>query len=776
MSVQISQIFTATAENIWAFLSEAGQGCYIPAYQRPYAWDGDNVDRLVDDAVNGLNHLLHRPAAISFMGTIIAIHDVNHITVKPVFKSEVAPRVMTIIDGQQRISTSVMINIALHNLMAGLLAKLDKGEGEAFEWVREQTQLAMAELWQTFALDRTTGTPAVYRYYPRVIRAFDDVWSKRENQAQYTSPIAALTWAYIGWDQNPEAKRGSFSHQMLKDDGTPDPAHAPIIDVFAYIRNVLNRLTGKHWDRYDFPNIQQVVANDQFMSALWSYPAGDAAKTYVGEKSDDRLFGTYIQLLRTLVFYKYFCTRMALTVVTTQNEDDAFDMFEALNTTGEPLTAYETFRPKIIEAEGLANFENSPSHKAMKRIEAYLDAYKKADDRQKATAELLIPYALAEAGEKLQKNLSDQRRYLRDTFDRLPTLEDKRSAVVSMAHLAAFMDSGWQRPSDEVPQLEGAPAFDAETAFSFQALRALKHNITVSGIARFYDELRRADPEHKPDRARDVAGAIRSTAAFSMLWRGAKGGTENIDGIYRALMRDGDPGASIPPLAKRVGDLRGVVSLSNYRRMLKARLLKDFPDRESWVRTAARLGVYAHSREVAKFLILAASHDTVVDMTAGGEGLIAVGKNGVSPTLLGEVWRSDTTFSVEHIAPQSQSVGWPDEIYEPGSDAVHRLGNLTLLPKAANSYISNKSWPHKRLIYSYFSCETQAESEAVLTQFPTMGLAVSKGGEAVLGRSPFMPMCKSIARVGDQWTLDLIERRSLCLAGLAYDRLIAWLD
>lgn len=776
MSVQISQIFTATAENIWAFLSEAGQGCYIPAYQRPYAWDDDNVDRLVDDAVNGLNHLLHRPAAISFMGTIIAIHDVNHITVKPVFKSEVAPRVMTIIDGQQRISTSVMINIALHNLMAGLLVRLEKGDGEAFEWLREQTQLAMAELWQTFALDRTTGTPPLYRFYPRVIRAFDDVWSKRANQAQYTSPIAALIWAYITHDQDTEAKKGAFAHQVAKYDGTPDPAHAPIIDVFGYIRKELNRLTGKQWELYDFPNIQQVVANDQFMSALWSYPAADAAKIYVGEKSDDRLFAPYVQLLRALIFYKYFCTRMALTVVTTQNEDDAFDMFEALNTTGEPLTAYETFRPKIIETEGLASFENSVSHKAMKRIEAYLDAYKKADDRQKATAELLIPYALAETGEKLQKNLSDQRRYLRDSFDRLPTLDDKRSAVVSMGHLAAFMDSGWQKPIDEIPQLEGAAAFDDQTAFCFQALRALKHNITVSGIARFYDELRRADPEHKAERAQDVFGAIRSTAAFSMLWRGAKGGTENIDGIYRALMRDGDAAANIPPLAKRVGEDRGVVSLNNYRRLLKGRLLKEFADRDAWVKTAARLGVYAHSREVAKFLILTASHDTVVDALAGQEGLIVLGKSGVSPTLSGEVWRSETVFSVEHIAPQSQSPGWPDEIYEPGSDAVHRLGNLTLLPKTANSYVSNKSWPHKRLLYRYFSAETVASSEDVYAEFQPAGLMVSKSGELVLGASPFMPMCKAVARVPGDWTLDVIERRSLCLAGLAYDRLVTWLD
>jgi len=46
MAVQIDQIFTAKPESVQAFLSNPGQGCYIPAYQRAYAWDQENVDRL----------------------------------------------------------------------------------------------------------------------------------------------------------------------------------------------------------------------------------------------------------------------------------------------------------------------------------------------------------------------------------------------------------------------------------------------------------------------------------------------------------------------------------------------------------------------------------------------------------------------------------------------------------------------------------------------------------------------------------------------------------
>ena len=261
MTVQIDQIFTATAENIWTFLSTAGQGCYIPAYQRPYAWDSRNVDRLFEDAIGGINHVLTRPAAISFLGTLIAIHDVNHTTVQPLFKPEVAPRVMTIIDGQQRITTSVMINIALHAHLTLTLRKLGKASGDEFDWLREQTELALAELWNTFAMDRTTGTPALYRWYPRVIRAIDDVWSKRKVQAKYDSPIAALTWAYISYllDQNP-SKAEVFTHSVSRN-GEPDLRHAVLMKVFNNITLQIEKFTGKNAERYDFPDLQQAVTN-----------------------------------------------------------------------------------------------------------------------------------------------------------------------------------------------------------------------------------------------------------------------------------------------------------------------------------------------------------------------------------------------------------------------------------------------------------------------------------------------------------------------------------
>ncbi|WP_341631186.1 DUF262 domain-containing protein [Sphingomonas agri] len=775
MTVQIDQIFTAEAEGVQAFLSKAGQGCYIPPYQRAYAWDRGNVDRLLEDVLSGLNHLMTRKQAISFLGTIIAIHDTNFVHVKPIFRTEVPPRVMTIIDGQQRISTFAMINIALHDQIRTLIRRFEKATGEEFEWAVEQSKEALAALWRSFVHEQATGTPPVYRYYPRVIRAMEDAWSRRQTQAIYASPIARLIWSYISHVDG--SSTDPFEYKAPLVGGEPDPRHAAVADVYAHITNELRRIA-RNPDKYDFPDLQQLVQDAPYVEALWGFPASDAVVKYITERSDHRLYSHYVQLFRSLIFLKYFGNRVALTIVTTRTEDDAFDMFEALNTTGEPLTAYETFRPKIIEAEGLEHFEASPSFDSLKRIDRYLETFKKADDRQKATADMLIPFALAQTGEKLQKNLSDQRRYLRDNFavDDQP-LDEKRRAVASMANLAAFMQTGWNIALDDVPQLEDAPAFDDLTGFAFQALRNLKHNITIAALSRFYDELRGAQPEEREQKARDLSEAIQATTAFSMLWRGAKGGTENIDTLYRNLLRDGDPLSNIPPLSERVktpkGESKGVVSLANYRRLLRERFLKEFPAKDDWVKAASRVPIYLHSGVVAKFLLIAASHDTQPDQKE--PGLIERGRSGLAPTMNAAAWRADSMFSVEHVAPQSMSAGWDQDIYEPGNLAYDRLGNLTLLPSRANEYVSNRSPSHKLLLYRYFSSATDQDAKNVEAEFKPAGLAVSLAGEKVLGTSPYLPMCRAIASYKGPWDVAMIEKRSRRLAELAYDSIIGWL-
>lgn len=72
----IRSIFDADSECLYDFVSKNGRGLYIPPYQRDYAWDKENIKRLVDDTIQGLSSFLSKPEqSVTFIGTIITMND-----------------------------------------------------------------------------------------------------------------------------------------------------------------------------------------------------------------------------------------------------------------------------------------------------------------------------------------------------------------------------------------------------------------------------------------------------------------------------------------------------------------------------------------------------------------------------------------------------------------------------------------------------------------------------------------------------------------------------
>jgi Protein of unknown function DUF262/Protein of unknown function (DUF1524) len=768
MTDEIEKIFSATAQSPRQFLSVHGQGCYIPAYQRAYSWDGDNVDRLLEDALNGVNQLILRPKAISFLGTIIAIHDTKYRTVQPIFRPHVPPRVMTIIDGQQRICTFAMLNVAIHDHIRRHVVSLERRSDEHSAWLLDQCRILLAELEGTFRIDMATGEGA-YRFYPRVTRAYEDAWSKRAGEARYASPVAKLIWDYISSDSSP----AHFRHQPKDAMGAPLTNHKTVSDVFGHIQTSLSRLSMGH-KNYDFPELQSITKNEEFCEAIWGFSIPEAVDQFVREGNSLRGHRDFCATLRIVIIARYLNNRMAFTIVTTESEDDAFDMFEALNTTGEPLTAFETFKPRVIETEKLEKYENSPSRPFMTTIQDYLDQFRKADERQQATSEFLIPFALSETGDKLQRRLNEQRRYLRDQYDSIEDHSGKRDFVRSLSHVATFMQHGW-RP--DIPRFPGLELNDDQALLCFQALRHLKHNITVAPLARFYDEARRAEDGERIAKTTELAAAIRATAAFTMLWRAAKGGTENIDAQYRDIMKSaGSATASdgstsvIPPFARRISEAR--INVENYTARLRNIILKEYPDKDEWVKAASRTPIFKHSAAIAKFMLLCASHDAVPD--GSDPGLVKRGVTGVAPLLASAVWNDPSYLTVEHVAPQSRAQGW-DNGFDDDPDAAHRLGNLTLLPQVENSIVGNRQWEQKTFLYRMLSAETQEERATIKEEAAAAGFTLGLQTGTAMTQAKHLNLCRSIVTVQGGWTVSLVDHRSRRLSELAWEVLAPWL-
>jgi len=195
--------------------------------------------------------------------------------------------------------------------------------------------------------------------------------------------------------------------------------------------------------------------------------------------------------------------------------------------------------------------------------------------------------------------------------------------------------------------------------------------------------------------------------------------------------------------------------------------------KDDWVKAASRIPAYQNQRDVTRFILLAAAHDSAIDKI--NPGLTLAGKEGLLPMLDLKHWRDGACQTVEHIAPSTQSTGWMKEIYE-DSESINRLGNLTLLPQSENSSLGNESWPKKRLIYQVLSAETSDELDPLLSSAKAQGIDIGKSTAELLANSKHLPMVKAVASVPGDWTLNLVEQRSIRIAELAWKQIAPWLD
>ena len=186
--------------------------------------------------------------------------------------------------------------------------------------------------------------------------------------------------------------------------------------------------------------------------------------------------------------------------------------------------------------------------------------------------------------------------------------------------------------------------------------------------------------------------------------------------------------------------------------------------------------IYKHSTVLTRFLVFCASDNAIPDEVE--KGLVKKGLPGVGPLLMLNQWKNEAYLTVEHVAPQSRKNGWEKSIYESiysDSKTVHTLGNLILLPKEVNEIIGNRSWEHKKLMYSLLSAQTEEEFEDRQKDLAAVGLNLSKKASEVIENAAYLSLCKSIALYDKAWSLCIIEKRTKCLAGLAWDRLFNWL-
>ena len=768
--MEIKDVFGAQPKSVWEYLCENGQGLYVPAYQRQYSWDKSKISRLFEDTCHGFTMLIDHNDSITFLGTIIAIHDTQYLTVNPLVKGDVPSRVMTIIDGQQRLTTLLLINTVLHEEIRGRHAKLKVDDDSAKEWLIEECMKVIGRLAKTFEEDKDYGD-AEFRFYPRMIRAYEDSWSRKKDKAVYSSPIGYYLHTY-GAHGRGDAKK-SYKYEPPEDESKDKLKYKLLGDGRRHVQNLIKSLSKNDQVDLELPSFSSILSSPKFQDILVKSDFPIAIHDVLSAEGNE----PFKELLYLVLFANFILDRVALTIVTAKNEDYAFDMFEALNTTGEPLTAFETFKPRVIHSEGLEHYESSKSFEYMNSVEGYLEGFGKTDDKQDATSRLIVTFALAERGEKLSKRLSDQRRFFKENFEKLPDEEAKRDFIRHLAHTAIFVQYAWPDESLATPKIYSADeAQTDEVVLCLDLLRSFKHTITLSPLIRFYSEIRKAGSETRGQAISDFITAVKAITAFSLLWRSSRRGTANIDTHYRKLMESGYDEVGMSSLCRRNNNVDlPAPDVEMLKRALRSLLqsVGAINDKDDWVKETAKIPAYTNQKEVTRFILLAAAHDSVVDKLS--PGLTVKGKSGILPLLNYASWRDECAQTVEHIAPQTKEIGWLDELYEDG-ETINRLGNLTLLPCPENSSLGNGPWNRKRLIYKVLSADTSDELDPLLSQAKAQGIEISQSTTDLLANSRYLPMAKAVAQFEGDWTLDIVERRSVRIAELAWSRIAPWLD
>lgn len=780
MPTQAKEIFEAQSKSLRELLSDNGLGLYLPPYQRPYGWGKDKVEKLLDDTLHGFKNLGEAPDSFTFLGTVITIHDVNHVTVRPIVKPEVPSKVLTVIDGQQRLSTLLILLVGLHNLIRQRAWKVFRGKtpdstDSARTHLYSETINILQMLGTAFYERKNFGTTPIY---PRLIRAFVDQWAKDENLKKYESPIANLIYSYsVLADSEPvTSKPTDFKPRARQNAGEGE---GDLIKRFNEIRAALTKLAQRKTieELEDLPPLTTLATNIEFQRALFNHELDPDFCTWLKKLQDE----SEAELMRLVMFAAYCLNRIALTVVQGKDEDYAFTIFESLNTTGEPLTAFETFLPRVVMAENIQEYQNSDAYVYMKAVQGYLDRFDVGDKLQKATRDLLVTFALAETGKKLSKRLPDQRVYMRDTFERHKDSAVDRSAYLRhLSDTAAFIGTAWEPAADSPRTLAGldATAMTDTVKLCLAFLNSLNHTIAIAPLVRFYSEAVHADEgEARAKRIAEFEKAIKAITAFTVFWRATRRGTGNIDSQYRAVMA-GDSLTGMGPLARQwaVPDASKpapIVDAEALKKELAARLLDPkhggVPNLASFLASASALPLYSISRPLTRFLLLAAYHNTIED--PDNPGLIIQGKAGVSSCFTADGWADETHLTIEHIAPQQATNGWDQEFYSQ-KETVHKLGNLVLVPGAANASLSSRPWAEKKVLYAALGAPSVDEAKSILN---SSGLTFAQTTEDLAAMSRYLPHLRALGQYKGEWNPEFMSQRADVLLRLVYTRLKDWL-
>ena len=776
---KVEDLFRVNASNPLdlAMLHSGRVGFVIPEYQRQYDWSEQNITRLYCDSLNGLRRLADNTGASSFtfLGTLILVEEETQESDFSASGVSVA-----IVDGQQRLTTLALFACALCEALHRERSRADFSllEKRTRDWLTTELKNRLFALYEC-AVGSLRISPTKNVPFPKIIRA-GDTRAASPSRSEYVSPIGKFLVGFANYFLEYEDEDG---FEYMPPDLGKGASAEKLARNFQLIRNLVSHLNDENW--YEDTECElfhiRYVERGQYRT-LFEH-LGD----YFQQDSDrNRVISQLPQaaalhsFIRTLVYSAYFCRCIVLTRVTTEDESAAFDIFDALNTTGEPLTALETLKPLVIRFENNLRrpYRGSESEIAFSSIlsyldEKFLDTYKK----QSETKDSIVTFALYIKGEKLSKQLAEQRRFLRSNYGRAMAngAKSARAFVQALDRIVQFRRYYWERSGIEELGIFHGNATCETVQLLATFLSDMKTSLALPILARYWTPYLRNDGDD------EFLSAFRAVISFLVLRRAATGGTAAIDSDFRAIMapkkgRGSSRKFSLCAGVDNSAEPLSVEDLKNALRVLLKHRLKRV-NKDAWVNMVVANPLYEQSKGIVRFMLLAAAHQARPSQS--GHGLWERG--GVKPSpdennfLNYRTWMQPHYLTVEHIAPNTEpSHGWPRTLYR-NNVLRHTLGNLLLLPSKENAAIGGDSWEKKKRFYLALT-ETTEEGQAMrIAEAKAAGIGFSKATEQLLKSGGRLPLLDALRQV-ERWDENIVQKRSENIAQLSWDILWPWLN
>ncbi len=371
---------------------------------------------------------------------------------------------------------------------------------------------------------------------------------------------------------------------------------------------------------------------------------------------DDVDEGDFVEQTTFILERSQFCF---LVVQGKLSEDYAIDIFNTLNATGVPLTAFEILKSLSHKKTKQKDGEGNPETVRLNNIEGNLrDKKMKKVKQTKYTDRLLLFLSMMHKDLKTEKfsTFRDKKAFLDNVSKTHAKCIPEYINTICTIH--KFIIENWETPSKHRKLFKN----NGEEAICFDFLQAINHDRTLPILFKFKDNRYSED-------------AVKACVAFTCLWRGvaSDANTDRIDQQYKEVTEKiYQEEADIYELKKIFREhLRG-----KWKNMKGSQ--RDFT-RETWVEDFAAVNIYKKIK-LARFMLFMAFHESIFDHET-----CRLEKSKLK-FLTANDYESNDYKTVEHIVPQRRKT-------------INKIGNLILLPQEINSRASAKNFIDKKIIY-----------------------------------------------------------------------------